>query len=396
MIILYKSFIINDYKPDADHLHEEKRERKNFMSLESFFHEVISPKRPLHLMPVYGVLRLVAVFYALGQRVRAGLYRLGVFKTRRLDCRVISIGNLTLGGTGKTPTVMMVADTLRRKGFKPAILSRGYGGQSGEFINVVNDGQQTLLSPEMAGDEPVMMAQRLKDIPVLTGRIRYETGKYAIEQFGVDVLILDDGYQHLPLHRDLNILLCDATRPFGNGVVFPAGELREPLSAMDRADVICLTRCREDSQTGPIDESNCRQVPVIKTGLRVQSVIELSSGKETGMEAVQNQPVAAFCGIAHPLDFFHTLEQVPVQIVNQDYFSDHHDYSTDDLKTIESRAKQAGAKLIVTTEKDAVKLRGYTFDLPVYAVRIALEILEGQEAWDRLLLPGPLAGEAKG
>jgi tetraacyldisaccharide 4'-kinase len=385
MIILYKSFIINDYKPDADHLHEEKRERKNFMSLESFFHEVISPKRPLHLMPVYGVLRLVAVFYALGQRVRAGLYRLGVFKTRRLDCRVISIGNLTLGGTGKTPTVMMVADTLRRKGFKPAILSRGYGGQSGEFVNVVNDGQQTLLSPEMAGDEPVMMAQRLKDIPVLTGRIRYETGKYAIEQFGVDVLILDDGYQHLPLHRDLNILLCDATRPFGNGVVFPAGELREPLSAMDRADVICLTRCREDSQTGPIDESNCRQVPVIKTGLRVQSVIELSSGKETGMEAVQNQPVAAFCGIAHPLEFFHTLEQVPVQIVNQDYFSDHHDYSTDDLKAIENRAKQAGAKCIVTTEKDAVKLRGYTFDLPVYAVRIALEVLERQEEWDQLL-----------
>ena len=111
MIILYASFIINVYKPDADHLHEEKRERKHFMSLESFFHEVISPKRPLYLLPVYGLLRLVAVFYSLGQRLRAGLYRLGIFKTRRLDCRVISIGNLTLGGTGKTPTVMMVADT---------------------------------------------------------------------------------------------------------------------------------------------------------------------------------------------------------------------------------------------------------------------------------------------
>jgi tetraacyldisaccharide 4'-kinase len=386
---LYANFIDNDYKPDTDHLHEEKGERENFMSLESFFHEVISSKRPLHLMPVYGLLRLVAVFYALGQRVRAGLYRQGIFKTRRLDCRVISIGNLTLGGTGKTPMVMMVADTLRRQGFKPAILSRGYGGQSGEFVNVVNDGQQTLLSPEMAGDEPVMMAQRLKDIPVLTGRIRYETGKYAIEQFGIDVLILDDGYQHLPLHRDLNILLCDATRPFGNGVVFPAGELREPLSAMDRADVICLTRCREDSQTDRIDGCNRKQVPVIQTGLRVQSVIELSSGKEIGMEAVQHHPAAAFCGIAHHLDFFRTLEQVPVQIVNQNHFPDHHDYSTDDLKTIENRAKQAGAKLIVTTEKDAVKLKGHAFGLPVYAVRIALEILEGQEEWDRLLLlPG--------
>ena len=393
MIRLYASFIIYDYKPVADHLHEEKRERKTFMSLESFFHEVISPKRPLHLTPVYGVLRLVAVVYSMIQRVRAGLYRLGVFKTRRLDCRVISVGNLTLGGTGKTPMVMMVADTLRRQGFKPAILSRGYGGQSGEFVNVVNDGQRTLLSPEMAGDEPVMMAQRLKTIPVLTGRIRYETGRYAIENFGVDVLILDDGYQHLPLHRDLNILLCDATRPFGNGIVFPAGELREPLSAMDRADLICLTRWREDSQTDRVDACNHRQVPVIQTGLRVQSVIELSSGKEIGIEAVHNQSVAAFCGIAHPLDFFHTLEQVPVQLVNRDGFSDHHDYSADDFKAIENRAKQAGAQCIVTTEKDAVKLKGHTFGLPVYAVRIALEILEGQEAWDHLLLlPGGGAG----
>ena len=388
MIILYANVIVIDYKPDTGHLHGEKGQRNHFMSLESFFYEVISPKRPLHLVPVYGVLRLVSMFYALGQRVRAGLYNLKIFKTRRLDCRVISIGNLTLGGTGKTPTVMMVADTLRRQGFKPAILSRGYGGKSGEFVNVVNDGQHTLLSPEMAGGEPVMMARRLGDIPVLTGRIRYETGKYAIEHLGANVLILDDGYQHLPLHRDLNILLCDATRPFGNGVVFPGGELREPLSAMDRADVICLTRCRGDDSTGRVDESNRNRVPVIKTGLRVQSVIELKSGEEAGIEKVQHQQVAAFCGIAHPLDFFRTLEQVPVQIVNHNNSPDHHDYSTAELQAIEGQAKQAGAKIIVTTEKDAVKLKDHSFDLPVYAVRIALEVLEGQEVWDRLFPRG--------
>ena len=385
MIILYANFIVNDYKPDTDHLHGEKEERKNFMSLESFFHEVISPKRPLHLMPVYGVLRLVSVFYALGQRVRVGLYHLKIFQTRRLNCRVISIGNLTLGGTGKTPTVMMTAETLRRKGFKPAILSRGYGGQSPDSVNVVNDGRQTLLSPEEAGDEPVMMARRLKDVPVLTGRNRYETGKYAIEHFGADVLILDDGYQHLPLHRDLNILLCDAARPFGNGVVFPAGDLREPLSAMGRADMICLTRCREDSPTQPVDGRNRKQVPVIKTGLRVQSVIELKTGEESGIETIAGHSVTAFCGIAHPLDFFHTLEQLPVQIVSQNAFSDHQDYSTEQLKTIGDSARKAEAQCIVTTEKDAVKLKGHEFGLPVYAVRIALEILEGQEAWDRHL-----------
>jgi tetraacyldisaccharide 4'-kinase len=391
MIILYANFIVNDYKPDTDHLHGEKGERKNFMSLESFFHEVISPKRPLHLMPVYGLLRLVSVFYAFGQRVRAWLYRQKIFSSRRLNCRVISIGNLTLGGTGKTPTVMMVADTLRRKGFKPAILSRGYGGQSRKSVNVVNDGKQTLLSPEVVGDEPVMMARRLKDIPVLTGRIRYETGKYAIEHFGADVLILDDGYQHLRLHRDVNILLCDASHPFGNGVVFPAGNLREPLSAIGRADLICLTRCRGDNPTDRIDGCNRKRVPVIKTGLRVQSVIDLGSGEERGIETLQHQSVAAFCGIAHPLDFFHTLEQLSVEIANQNYFPDHHDYSTDELNAIENRAKQTGAKLIVTTEKDAVKLKGHSFDLPVYAVRITLEILEGQEEWNRLL-PGGGAG----
>ena len=249
MIILYANFIVNDYKPDTDHLHGEKEERKHFMSLESLFRKVISPKRPLYLMPVYGVLRLVSVFYELGQGVRARLYRRKTFKSRRLKCRVISIGNLTLGGTGKTPTVMMVAETLRQKGYRPAILSRGYGGQSRKPVNVVNDGRQTLLSPKMAGDEPVMMARRLKTIPVLTGRNRYETGKYAMDHFGVDVLILDDGYQHLPLQRDLNILLCDASQPFGNGVVFPAGDLREPLTAMNRADVIFLTRCGKDSST---------------------------------------------------------------------------------------------------------------------------------------------------
>ena len=355
------------------------------MSLESFFREVISPKRPLHLLPVYGVLRLASVFYALGQWVLAELYRQNIFHSHRLNCRVISIGNLTLGGTGKTPTVMMVAETLRREGFKPAILSRGYGGQSQESVNVVNDGQQTLLSAEVVGDEPVMMARRLKNIPVLTGSARYETGKYAIEHFGADVLILDDGYQHLPLTRDLNILLCDATHPFGNGVVFPGGDLREPLSAMNRADVICLTRCRGDSPADPIGERNRKGVPVIKTGLRVQSVIELSSGEEREIEVIQNKPVLAFCGIARTDDFFHMLEQASVQMVMQDHFPDHHDYSTDELTAIQDRAKRAGAQCIVTTEKDAVKLKGHAFDLPVYAVRIALEILKGQEQWDLLL-----------
>ena len=355
------------------------------MSLESFFHEVISPQRPLRWVPVYGVFRLVSIFYSFAQQVRARLYRAKIFKTNRLDCRVISIGNLTLGGTGKTPTVMKVAESLRRKGFKPAILSRGYGGGSTEPVNVVCDGNSILLTPEVAGDEPVMMAQRLQTVPVLTGRNRTVTGQYAIKHFGVDVLILDDGYQHLPLHRDLNILLCDDARPFGNGVVFPAGQLREPLSAMNRADVICRTRCRDERLSVAIDAWNLRKVPIVRMGYQVASVINLQTGEETGVETIQGQPVAAFCGIAHPQDFFGMLAEADVQVAHQASFPDHHDYSTEELQAFESQARQAGAQLLLTTEKDAVKLKDHIFELPAYAARIEQEIFKGQEEWNLLL-----------
>ncbi|NIQ00453.1 MAG: tetraacyldisaccharide 4'-kinase, partial [Nitrospinaceae bacterium] len=341
------------------------------MSLEPFFHEVIAPGRPFYLQPVYGLLRLVSAGYAAAQSVRSRLYRKKLLSTRRLECRVISIGNLTLGGTGKSPMVILVADALRRAGFKPAVLSRGYGGNSARAVNVVCDGQQVLLSPEIAGDEPVMIARRLKDVPVLTGKDRYATGQYAIEQWGVDTLILDDGFQHLALHRDLNILLCDQRRPFGNGVVFPAGELREPLSALKRADLICLTRCGDTGDSEPVAALNSRGVPVIQSGMSVVSLVDLKSGQEADIEVIRNQPVAAFSGIAHPDDFFDTLERIPVRLVSRNAYPDHHDYSSSELQTLASRARQSEAGALVTTEKDAVKLAGHAFDLPVYAVRIA-------------------------
>ena len=162
------------------------------MNFESLYYEVISRHRKPSHIPMYWMLWCVAVFYALVQSLRVGLYRSGLFKTRRLPARVISVGNLTLGGTGKTPTVMLIAETLQAQGRKPAILSRGYGGESVNEVNVVCDGKQVLIGPEIAGDEPVMMAHRLKTVPVLTGRNRFKTGSYALKHFDVDTLILDD------------------------------------------------------------------------------------------------------------------------------------------------------------------------------------------------------------
>ena len=177
------------------------------------------PDRKWYWFPVFAILKLIAVAYLLGHHFRLWAYRLGVFPSRKLECRVISVGNLTLGGT-----------------------SRGYGGRSDHSINVVCDGRQTFLSPDWVGDEAVMMAEKLKNIPILTGPDRYQTGRYALEHFGVDTLILDDGFQHLALKRDLDILLIDHSRPLGNGHLFPAGELREPAIETRRADIVCFSR----------------------------------------------------------------------------------------------------------------------------------------------------------
>ena len=168
-----------------------------------------------------------------------------VARRKRLDCRVISVGNLTLGGTGKSPMVMKIARLLKDRGCQPAILSRGYGRMVNEQVRVVNDGKETLLDPRYAGDEPVMMGKILGDIPILIGPSRYLTGTHAIERFGVDTLVLDDAYQHVQLERDVNILLVDAENPLGNGNLFPAGVLRESAEQMNRADLIILTRTRK-------------------------------------------------------------------------------------------------------------------------------------------------------
>ena len=212
------------------------------MKFERLYYRIISPKRKFYHFPVYLILKLLSFFYLWGHYFRMWAYNCDLFPSNKLECRVISVGNLTLGGTGKTPVVMMIAEILRGNGRKPGILSRGYGGNSKNEINVVCDGENILLSTEIAGDEAVMMAKRLKNVPILVGSDRYQTGRYAIKHFGVDTLILDDGFQHLALKRDMNILLFDHRRPFGNGQLFPAGELREPKKEARRANFVCITR----------------------------------------------------------------------------------------------------------------------------------------------------------
>lgn len=350
------------------------------------YYKIIARDRKFYHVPIYLFLRALSIIYKSAVRFRLWCYGSGLLSAQKLDCRVISVGNLTLGGTGKTPMVMLIAETLRRHGRQPAILSRGYKGNSTQDINVVCDGQRILLSPETAGDEPVMMARRLKNIPVLTGRNRYRTGRYALERLGADTLILDDGFQHLGLHRDLNILLLDHRNPFGNGVLFPAGNLREPLTEIRRADIICVTRHTAEQENPEIDPAIEANVPIIKTNFHLKSVVRLDTGEEFDAKYLQHQNVAAFCGIAKPEDFRNILEQSQARVVFYRAFPDHHVYSPDDQKAIEKGALRAGAKFILTTEKDAVKLDNRSFGLPVLKVSIDLEIVEGLEVFNKHIL----------
>jgi len=359
------------------------------MAIETLYYRVISKDREFYHIPLYLVLRLVSAFYEALLNLRLSLYRLGVFKTRKLGVRVISVGNLTLGGTGKTPAVMMIAEMLRDKGFKPAILSRGYKGDNEDDIGIVSDGKNILLSAEAAGDEPLMMAERLKEVPVVQGRDRYRAGLLAAERFEVDTFILDDGFQHLALHRDLNILLCDRKNPFGNGVVFPAGDLREPVRQSGRADLIMLTRCSKEEGSETFTDFNNPSAPVIKTALRLDSLVRLDNGERIDPRSLERQPVAVFCGIVRPEDFFRTVEGAGAKLVMRENFPDHYRYTDQELKALEKNAEAAGARFLVTTEKDAVKLKGRKFSIPLLAAQVSFEIMEGAEILERLILRSP-------
>jgi len=355
------------------------------MEFERLYYQIITPQRKLYYSPIYLALKLLSLFYLWGHYFRMWAYRWDLFPSHKLGCRVISVGNLTLGGTGKTPVVMMIAEILRGNGRKPGILSRGYGGNSKDEINVVCDGKNILLSTEVAGDEAVMMAKRLRNVPVLVGSDRYQTGRYAIKHFGVDTLILDDGFQHLALKRDMNILLFDHQRPFGNGQLFPAGELREPKREARRADFVCITRYSGSSYPPGISEQLIKNLPLVKSTLRLDSLLNLD-GETFDIKKLQDQPVAAFSGIANPDDFRKLLEKSGARVVCYHPFPDHHEYTLADLKYIEDSARKSGAELILTTEKDAVKLNSNSTTIPLCKVALEMEILEGREIFNKHIL----------
>jgi len=321
--------------------------------LSHYFKELVDGKRrgmPDRLL--LALLRLASHPYALILRLRALGYRLGLLRSYALPRPVISVGNITLGGTGKTPMVAWIAEYLIARGKRVAVLSRGYGGTARGEIRIVSDGTRVLLSAEEAGDEPCLLAEKVPGLLVVIGADRHQAGLRAMKEFSPDLFILDDGYQHLRLRRDLNILLLDAGAPFANGVTLPAGFLREPVSAAGRADLVVYTRT---PATG-VGRELFPAKPSCWTKHQFSGIVPLSGGQLAGFEAAKECRVMAFSGIADPEAFFSGLEQVGVRPVTTLSFPDHVPYGEAEVAAILRLKVASRSTLLLTTQKDAVKL----------------------------------------
>ena len=318
--------------------------------------------------------RIIEPAYAGLMGLRASCYQRGWFRTMRVSVPVISIGNLLMGGTGKTPHVIALCRFLQKQGILPAVVTRGYGGRAGRGPLVVSDGRVIRSDADTAGDEPVMMAESLPGIPVIAGSERYAGAQAAIRHFEARVIVLDDGFQHMGLFRDRDVVLIPARAPFGNSHVFPAGELREPVSALRRATCLLVTGCEQvtDSEVTFLKHRLFTTVPgipvfisrTVPAGLRLLFSAERGTSGRDASEGYKRlpaedwkvKPVLAFCGIGSPESFFTMLSRNGFCVCSTISFRDHHRYTPADLEKIASEAKNAGAAAIITTAKDAVKI----------------------------------------
>jgi tetraacyldisaccharide 4'-kinase len=296
-----------------------------------------------------------------------------------LPVPVISIGNLTLGGTGKTPMAIYVARCLLAAGYRPAIISRGYGGKARQEINLVSDGKHCLLDAVQAGDEPRLMAESLPGVAVVTGVNRAVAAGFAARELGADVIILDDGFQHLALQRDLDLVLFKAPFFLGNGRVFPGGELREPLDALARADAFVITGVDRQNRLGADDfqkflAEEFPGKPVFMAKYLFKSLVD-QSGKVADAE-VLGQKIYGFCGLAEPGGFLKSISDQGISIFGFAVFPDHHSYTLADLERLVGEAERFDCTALLTSEKDMVKLKKIQCRLPIYAFRVTLDIPE--------------------
>jgi tetraacyldisaccharide 4'-kinase len=297
--------------------------------------------------------------YRVALAARSASYRIGVLSTRTLPVPVISVGNITVGGSGKTPLAEVVALALADMGARPAVISRGYGRRS-RGVRIVADGGGILLGARDGGDEPVLLAERLPGVPVVVGESRYEAGAVAVGSCGAGALILDDGFQHRTLTKDLEIVVISGQLPWGNGRLFPRGSMREPLSALKRAGVVVVTNPATAAVTNEVAQVLRRKgsrATILSGAYRPTSLRQGDGGHVADASTLTGRRVLALAGLAAPSGFVATAESLGAEVTGVAAFPDHYWYTTGDLARVAARARETGAEAILTTEKDWIRIR---------------------------------------
>lgn len=330
--------------------------------------------------PLLSLLLLPLSFaWTVGATVHRFLYSSGLRKRTRLPVPVISVGNLVVGGAGKTPVTMALAQRLLDAGRKVAVLSRGYGRTSREPIVIVSDGTAVRATADEGGDEPVLLAHRVPGLIVVTGSSRAIAGRHAIE-LGADLIVLDDGFSHHALHRDADVLVIDAELGFGNGRLLPAGPLREPLSAIRRASLAWLTKCPDARSAAPTEAA---ALPLVRSSFEPRGLVDL--GFQRDPRSLDGLRVIGVCGIARPGSFERTLAETGANVRRVVPFGDHHAFTPGDVADLASIARSERVDAIVTTEKDAVRLPPGALPVPVLALQMDVRLLGDETPLDDLV-----------
>jgi tetraacyldisaccharide 4'-kinase len=356
----------------------------------------------------------LSVAYGAAVRARLALHRRGKLRVECVAAPVLSVGNLTAGGTGKTPLVEWLARAVAaREGKRVCVLTRGYGRVDVRRRVVVSDGGQVIADARAAGDEPLLLAERLRahGVAVVCDVDRVAAARFALEELDSEVFILDDGFQHLRLARDLNVVTIDATNPWGGGRLLPAGLLREPVGELARADCVVITRAELSKDLERLREeasrlSSGRPVFAARTltvGARLLTRTVRDAQRDEQRNEQRNEvfalsqlprAVVAFCGVGNPRGFFANLRREGFELRRVRAFADHRRYTQPDVEEVEREARRAGAEALLTTAKDAVKLRTLKFELPCYAVEIELE-LDDESALMKLVRAAIVEGEKR-
>jgi tetraacyldisaccharide 4'-kinase len=380
-----------------------KAPQSGFERLESYLVKLIQEKgadqdQPAGVRFLLGALKGLSYVFASVVSLRYALYRTGLLRRFPLGVQVISIGNVTAGGTGKTPVTEIFARTLAAEGRKVAILSRGYRRKEAPFWRrvftqvidpplVVSDGKRVLLDAATGGDEPYMLASNLPGVAVVVDRNRVKAGRYAVKRLGCDTLILDDGFQYQKLKHSIEVVLVDSTNPFGNGNMLPRGILREPARHLKRADIIFLTKCRGDvSAVREEIRAFNRTADIVECNHTPRVLKDVWSREEYPLSWLGGKTVCTLSGIASPKGFENSLRHLGSKVVWCERYADHHRYDASEVLYALNRTADMGADALVTTEKDAVRFpRFETSPVRCLYLRIAIEILSGGDNFTQII-----------